>query len=151
MTAVSRFAPGITGAKLFHVREAPSAMIDRCGASPQGKGAAPPEGGNGGGGGSPLEDPEGDDSEADDSEADDSEKWRDSGDDDSGGDDSEEEEANDKTTRSGTYADNWLLLRLRLGEDDEFENEGDEATTEQALSLPCVSRHGGQTRPCWWS
>ena len=43
-------------------------MIDRRSASPQGKGAAPPEGGNGRGGGSPgfL----GDDSEEDDSEGD---------------------------------------------------------------------------------
>ena len=47
-------------------------MVDRHGASLQGKGAAPPERGNGGGGGSPGS--LGDNSEGDDSEGDDSEE-----------------------------------------------------------------------------
>ena len=49
-------------------------------------------------------------SEADDSEADDSEEWRDCEGDDSGGDKSEEEEADDGTTRTGTYAGDWLVF-----------------------------------------
>ena len=49
VTAVSVFGPGVARCLEFDVRGVPPALLDRCGASPQGNGAAPPELGNGGG------------------------------------------------------------------------------------------------------
>ena len=141
-------------------------MVDRHGASPQGEGAAPPEGGNGGGGSSPVslsdgeedsgtepvtsddeESPNrgvgaGDDPEGGYSEAGDSEEWSGCEGDDHCGYDSENERPDGETTDAdaNTYAGDWVRLGFRLVEGDGSSEEDGPATKEQVFSLPCVSR-----------